>query len=80
MQIADALKNLKKYDFIDKLILILMFFYLLIDAVNGLMLRYYSFSISQPYKLLLLFLIILGPVSYTHLDVYKRQYSILTCS
>lgn len=60
MQIADALKNLKKYDFIDKLILILMFFYLLIDAVNGLMLRYYSFSISQPYKLLLLFLIILG--------------------
>ena len=42
MQIADALKNLKKYDFIDKLILILMFFYLLIDAVNGLMLRYYS--------------------------------------
>lgn len=38
----------------------MMFIYLFIDAVNGLALRYYSFSISQPYKLLFLLLIVLG--------------------
>ncbi|NLZ27551.1 MAG: hypothetical protein GX887_01125, partial [Firmicutes bacterium] len=58
--VAGISSNLKKYDLIDKTILAMMFIYLSVDAVNGLMLRHYSLSISQPYKLLLLSLVVLG--------------------